>query len=540
MLDFNKTYNEIYSEFNWKIPEYYNIGFDVCDKWADNHPEKLALINALKNGSTEKYTFKDIKNLSNQTANLLTNRGVRKGDRVAILLSQTPETAYAHVAIYKLGGIAVPLFNLFGEEALSFRLQNCGAKAIVTDLEGAKKIILIEKQLPNLEHIFVIDGDHQQCINFHQERKKQSETFTLCKTLSEDPAVIIYTSGTTGQAKGALHAQRILLGHLPGVEMSHNGFNNADDCFWTPADWAWIGGLYDGLMPAWHHGIPVVAHRFDKFTAEAAFQLIENYKIKNIFFPPTAMKVIRSTEPLAPLSVNSIASGGEPLGSELIRWGQETFGVTINEFYGQTECNMVVSSCKKLFEPTLGAIGLPVPGHQVKIIDYNGIEVPHNSIGNIAVKSPDPIMFLEYWGSPESTKKKFLNDWLLTGDKGLMDEKGFIQFVGRDDDVITSSGYRIGPGEIEDCLLGHPYISNVGVIGVPDKVRTEAVKAFIVLKSDITPSEELTKEIQNFVKSHLAAHEYPRQIEYIDVLPLTTTGKIIRNKLRVLHKQNNS
>ncbi len=536
MLDFNNNYKKLYSDFEWEIPEYYNIGFDVCDKWAESYPEKTALIHVLKNGQADQYSFNDIKCLSNQAANMLTDKGIGKGDRVAILLSQTPETAYAHVAIYKLGAIAVPLFSLFGEEALSYRLNDSGAKIVITDREGAAKIASIRNELTKLEHVFIIDGDYENCINFQQERKKQKTTLTLCKTRSEDPALIIYTSGTTGQPKGALHAQRILLGHLPGVEMSHNGFNNDDDCFWTPADWAWIGGLYDGLMPSWHHGIPVVAHRFEKFNAESAFKLIKRYNVKNIFFPPTAMKIMRSAEPSRLLPVNSIASGGEPLGSELIRWGQDTFGVTINEFYGQTECNMVISSCKKLFEPESGAIGLAVPGHKIRITDDDGFEVARGDLGNIAVKAPDPVMFLEYWGNPEATGGKFLNGYLLTGDKGVMDENNYIQFIGRDDDVITSSGYRIGPGEIENCLLGHSDISNVGVIGVPDKIRTEAVKAFIVLKSGITPTEEMTENIQLFVKNQLSAHEYPRHIEYVDVLPMTTTGKIIRNKLRELHE----
>lgn len=520
--------------FRWERPQHYNIGVDVCDKWR-HEPERLALIHKPAIGECVEYTFDDISRLSNQAANLLLSAGVRRADRVAVLLPQMPETAVAHVAIYKIGAIAVPLFSLFGVEALEYRLADSGARAVITDLSGAAKLREIRHRLPQLSVIYTIDGVVAESMDFHSGLLRQSAVLEPVATLAEDPAIIIYTSGTTGSPKGALHAHRVLLGHLPGVEISHDFAPQAGDRFWTPADWAWIGGLFDVLMPAWHHGLPVVSHRFVKFDPEAAFQLIADLGVRNAFLPPTALKMMRAVEsPKARwhLDMRSIASGGETLGRELLSWGQETFGLTINEFYGQTECNMVISSCASAGEAKPGRIGKAVPGHRVAIVDAEGQMVAAGIAGNIAVQRPDPVMFLRYWNNDAATAAKFMGDWLLTGDIGESDAEGYIRFVGRDDDVITSGGYRIGPGEVEDCLLGHRAVRLAAVIGVPDPLRTEIVKAFVVLRDDIEGSDALVKELQTHVKSRLSGHEYPRQIEFVESLPMTATGKIIRRLLR--------
>ncbi|HEX6118250.1 MAG TPA: acyl-CoA synthetase, partial [Dongiaceae bacterium] len=455
--------------------------------------------------------------------------------RVAILLPQAPETAAGHIAIYKLGAIAVPLFVLFGPEALQYRLENSGAKAVITNADGAAKLAEIRGSLPDLRHVLCIDGAPAGCLDLAAELESQASEFEPVDTAADDPAIIIYTSGTTGQPKGALHAHRVLLGHLPGVEMSHDLLPQVGDRIWTPADWAWIGGLLDVLMPALHHGVPVVARRFEKFTGEAAFQLIQDFGIRNAFLPPTALKIMRAVpEPQKRwrLAMRSIASGGETLGAELIEWGRRVFGLTINEFYGQTECNMVVSSCAQVMPAHPGIMGRAVPGHRLAIVDETGRAVPCGTLGNIAVARGDPVMLLEYWRNPEATRSKFAVDWLVTGDTGTMDADGWIRFVGRDDDVITSAGYRIGPGEIEDCLLGHPAVRLAGVVGKPDLERTEIVKAYVVLKEGYVPGDELARAIQSHVKTRLAAHEYPREIAFVDALPMTTTGKIIRRALR--------
>jgi acetyl-CoA synthetase len=522
--------------FAWDIPEHYNIGVDVCDKWA-TEPTRVALIHKPPLGNNVEYTFSEICRLSNQAVNLMLSAGLMRHDRVAVLLPQMPQTAIAHVAIYKMGAIAVPLFSLFGTEALEYRLRDSGARAVITDLTGAAKLRAIRDRLPGLAIVYTIDGADADTVDFHTGISRQSPEFEPVTTLAEDPALIIYTSGTTGPPKGALHAHRVLLGHLPGVELSHDCAPQPGDRFWTPADWAWIGGLFDVLMPAWHHGLPVVSHRFSKFDAEAAFQLIDDLGVRNAFIPPTALKMMRSVanpKDRWRLDMRSIASGGETLGRELLDWGRETFGLTINEFYGQTECNVVVSSCAQIGCTRPGRIGKAVPGHRVSIVDPDGCIAPAGVTGNIAIERPDPVMFLGYWNNPTDTARKFIGDWLVTGDVGEMDTDGYIRFVGRDDDLITSGGYRIGPGEIEDCLIGHPSVRLAAVIGVPDPLRTEIVKAFVVLNDEADASEALATELQSYVKARLSAHEYPRIVKFVLSLPMTATGKIIRRELRIL------
>ncbi|MEA2109667.1 MAG: AMP-binding protein [Pseudomonadota bacterium] len=538
MLNPGKNYKEVYDSFHWEVPEFYNIGVDICDKWARD-PDRLALIYENETGKVENYTFKIIKEYSDKLANTFTALGLEIDDRVAILLPQRPETAISHIAAYKIGAIAIPIFTLFGTDALSYRLQNSGAKLIITDKANLEKIDAIWPELPHLEYVMVTDLDNStdNILSFWQMIEKAASHYRPVQTKADDPALIIYTSGTTGPPKGALHAHRTLLGHLPGVEFPHNFFPRPGDLFWTPADWAWIGGLIDVLFPSWHHGIPVLAHRARKFDPEQAFQLMAKHQVRNVFMPPTALKMMRQVkEPQDryDFHLRSIGSGGETLGEELLNWGRKTFGLTINEFYGQTECNLIVGCSTEIMEVKPGSMGRAIPGHQVEIIDGEGEPVSPGVIGQIAVKSPDPVMFLQYWQNSPATRDKFLGDWLLTGDLAKKDEDGYFWFNGRADDVITSSGYRIGPAEIEDCLMKHPAVSMVAVVGSPDKERTEIVKAFIIPKTDVSLGPEIEKDIKNFVKVRLAAHEYPRKIEFVTELPMTTTGKIKRRELKQL------
>ena len=541
MLTPTSSYDALVEGFEWRIPEHYNIGVDACDKWADG-TGRLALVYETRDGAVARYTFDELKALSNQLAHSFERHGVARGERVGIFLPQSPETALAHLATYKLGAVAVPLFALFGVEALQYRLSNSGAVALVTDAAGLKKIEQIRADLPELKTIYCIEGDAQALeaagvLPFWSSLEQEERVLEPADTRADDPAVIIYTSGTTGKPKGALHAHRVLLGHLPGVEMPQGFFPENARLMWTPADWAWIGGLLDVLLPSWHHGVPVLARRFEKFDAEAAFDLIARHGVTHAFLPPTALKMLRTVErprERYALSLVAVASGGESLGEELIEWGRAALGVTLNEFYGQTECNVVVSSCSALFEPRIGSIGKAVPGHRVQIVDDAGRVLPTGAEGNIGILAPDPVMFLGYWRNPEATREKFAGDYLVTGDVGVMDADGFIRFVGRNDDVITSAGYRIGPGPIEDCLLGHPAVRMAAVVGVPDATRTEIVKAFIVLNEGFAPGDALVREIQEHVRTRLAAHEYPRAIAFVDSLPMTATGKIVRRELRTL------
>ncbi len=540
MLKSGKSYDDVYQSFEWKIPEYYNMGVDVCDKHAHQR-YRLALIYENESGQLEKYTFWQLKRLSNQFANTLKSFGIGAGDRLGVLLPQCPETGIAHIAAYKIGGIAIPLFTLFGPDALEYRLANSEAKGVVTDEANLDKVLEIKDRLPQLKQIFVTRGKKQeQVTEFWGALEMASNEFTPVKTRSEDPALLAYTSGTTGPPKGALHPHRMLLGHMPGVEFPHNFFPKEDDLFWTPADWAWLGGLTDVLLPSWHHGIPVVAYRAKKFDPEFAFYLMAKHGIRNSFIPPTALKLMRQVQDPGSrhkYQLRSVGSGGETLGKELLEWGKTTLGVTINEFYGQTEVNLVVGNCAEIMEIRPGSMGKAIPGHVVEIVDDNGNVLPTGETGNVGIKHPDPVMFLEYWKKPDATREKYVGDWYLSGDMAQKDEDGYFWFVGREDDLITSAGYRIGPGEIEDCLIKHPSVALSAVIGSPDDVRGTIVKAFIVLKPEADVHEKLKDDIQEFIRKRLAAHEYPREIEFVDELPMTATGKIIRKKLREIEQE---
>ncbi|MBS4030225.1 MAG: acyl-CoA synthetase [Clostridiales bacterium] len=539
-------YEQIYSEFTWQIPANYNIGIDICDRHASADEQKLALIYEDKDGGIQNYTFCDVKLLSNKLANLLQSLGMARGDRFGIVLSQQPETVIAHVAGFKLGLINIPLFTLFGPEALEYRLGNSKTKVVIVDEENLEKILAIKPNLEALQTIICVgspDTIGDNVLLFERELEKFSEKFEPVHTNADDPALIIYTSGTTGPPKGALHAHRVLLGHLPGVEVSHNFFPHEGDLFWTPADWAWIGGLIDVLFPSLHHGVPVVAYRAKKFDPEKILEFIARHKIKNIFMPPTALKILRSAKDIRSrhnLHIRSIASGGEPLGEEVLNWAKRELGITINEFYGQTEANMLISNCEAIMEIKPGSMGRPAPGHTLTVVDEHGNPLPAGETGEIAVKKGDPVMFLMYWQNEEATLKKFAGDWLLTGDTGHYDEDGYFWFEGRTDDVITSAGYRIGPSEIEDCLLKHPSVSLSAVVGSPDEIRGDIVKAFIILRDGYADTPETAAEIQGFVKSRLAAHEYPREIEFVKELPMTVTGKVKRGDLRKMELKRKS
>jgi acetyl-CoA synthetase len=530
MLPKARTYEETIEAFKWEIPKRYNIAVDVCDKWADGS-DRLALIQEDVQGGITRYTFDELKRLSNQFANVLARRGVQRGERVAIFVRQSVEAAIAHLAAYKSGCIAVPLFALFGTDAVEYRLAHSGATVLVTDAEGLRKIEDIRYALPALRHVFCVDKEPE---SFWASLEGVSSIYSPVDTACDDPAVIIYTSGTTGKPKGALHAHRVLLGHLPGVEMSQQCFPADATLMWTPADWAWIGGLLDVLLPSWHHGVAVLARRFEKFDALAAFDLLARHQVSHTFLPPTALRMMRAiSDPYeGTLSLKSVASGGEPLGTDLLDWGRSVLGVTINEFYGQTECNMVVSSCERLFAPSAGAIGRAVPGHDVCIMGEDGALLPPGATGRIAVRAPDPVMFLGYWQDEAATAEKFDSDYLVTGDMGVSDANGFIRFLSRDDDVITSAGYRIGPAPIEQCLMRHPAVSRAAVVGAPDLRRTEKVCAFIVLSEGYLPNALLVTELQEHVRTRLAAHEYPREVHFVTDFPLTATGKVVRKALR--------
>ena len=486
---------------HWDVPERLNMAAQCLAQPND----RTAIIDLTGEGRRD-VTYGDLAAMAEGIARALLTR-IQPGDRVGVLLSQSPWCAAAHLAIWQIGGISVPLFKLFQHDALASRIGDAGCALVLTDAEG-------RGMLGDLAEGWIaadcgIDG---QPVGF-------------ADTGAEDAAVLIYTSGTTGTPKGALHGHRVLTGHLPGVAMSHDGLGAAGDCLWTPADWAWIGGLFDVLMPGLALGVPVVAARMAKFSVEGCRRIIEAGEVRNVFFPPTALRMLKAEAAEVP-GLRSVASGGEPLGAEMLAWGQRAFGLAINEFYGQTECNMVASSCGAAFAARPGCIGKAVPGHEVAVVNAAGM--PTQAEGDVAVRRGSASMMLRYWNRPEATAEKFRGDWLITGDRGIW-EGDYLRFVGREDDVITSAGYRIGPAEIEDCLLTHPAVATCGVVGKPDALRTEIVKAYVVLKPGAVADAGM---LQDWVRQRLASYSYPREVSFVETLPMTVTGKVIRKELK--------
>ena len=531
------SYAEVCARFAWDIPQRFNIGAEVCDRHADGSG-RLALIHEEPDGTCRRFSFDELRALTNRFANALAAHGVRRGDRVGILLPQRPETAIAHIATYKLGAVALPLFTQFGPDALEHRLQHSGAMALVTDTENAAKVAALADALPDLARIFLVDatGPH---LDFWAEMECASDRFTPADTGSDEPALVIYTSGTTGKPKGALHGHRVLLGHVPGVQFPQDLFPQPGDLFWTPADWAWGGGLLDVLLPSLYFGVPVLAHRGRKFDPEHAFALLARHGVRNSFLPPTALKLMRQVarpRERHGYAMRSIGSGGEALGEDIIDWARGTFGLAVNEFYGQTEANLIVGNCNAVYPSRPRSMGRAIPGHRVAVVGPDGAELPRGTSGIIATRRPDPVHMLGYWRDPAATAAKHAGDWLLTGDIGVQDEDGYFWFHGRDDDLISSGAYRIGPTDIEDCIIRHPAVLLVAVVGSPDPVRGEVVKAFVLPRPDAEPGEALAQEIQALVRERLAAYQYPREIEFVNELPLTATGKIRRNVLREIDR----
>jgi len=535
LLQPGQSYADMCATVRPQVPARFNIGVDALDRWADG-PERTALIYQDPDGSVERFSFARIRALANRLANVLQALGVGQGDRVGILLGQRPETAVAHMAAFRMGAISLPLFTLFGPDALEYRLANSGARCLITDRANLPKLAEIRDRLPELRQVLLVDGDGADGADgLWPLLERARDSFAAVDTAADDPAILIYTSGTTGPPKGTLHAHRGMPGHYPAIEFTHDFFPHAHDLFWTPADWAWAGGLFDALFPAWHYGVPVLAHRAAKFDPEQAFALMAEHRIRNAFLPPTALKMMRQVpqpHERHDFAMRSIASGGESLGGELNEWGRQTFGLAINEFWGQTECNLLTGNCGALGLHKPGSLGVTTPGHGMAVLDEDRQPLPAGRTGQLAGRYPHAIAMLRYWNNPAATAEKFADGWVLTGDFGRQDEDGFFWFEGRADDLISSGAYRIGPSEIEDCLLKHPTVAMAAVIGAPDPVRGDIVKAFVVLRPGEAADDGLKARLQDHVRQRLSAHQYPRALEFVDELPLTATGKVRRRDLR--------
>ena len=534
-------YREICAAHRWSVPPDFNIARAVCARHA-SVADRLALLWEDEDGATARYSFAELQRQANRLSNVLRARGVARSDKVAIILPQRPETAIAHVACYQLGAITVPLSFLFGPDALEYRLANSEAKAILCDPASLPNLAPIVRALPGVSLVIGVAGAREAWIeDWAGLLGSASDAFTPVATAAADPAVLIYTSGTTGPPKGALMPQQCLLGNLPGFIYSHDVFPQEDDLFWSPADWAWTGGLMDALLPTLYFGRPILGFR-GRFDPERALALMAKYRVRNTFLFPTALKMMMKAVPQPrsryAVDLRSVMSAGEAVGTTVFAWAQEALGVTINEMFGQTEMNYIVGNSHTLWPAKPGSMGRPYPGHRIVVIDDAGDEVPAGKLGEVAVHrigsdgTPDPVFFLEYFKNPDATARKFTGDWCRTGDLATRDEDGYLWYQGRSDDMFKAAGYRIGPTEIENCLVKHPAVANAAVVPSPDETRGNVVKAFIVLAPGHEPAAALEEDIQRHVRAFLAPYEYPKEIEFIAALPMTTTGKVQRRVLR--------
>ncbi|MFB6172707.1 MAG: acyl-CoA synthetase [Haloarculaceae archaeon] len=534
-LDYD-SYETAVEEFTWDVPDGYNAAHDLLRKHDD--PDRVALHQLSVDGDRETYTFADLDRLSNRLAHALADLGVGRGDRVAVVVPQKPANPLTHLACWKLGAVSLPLSVLFGEDALRYRLQDSGARVAVGDAAVTGALDDVREDCPELEHVVAVDGppvggDPQ----FEDLLADRSDEFAVAETDADTPAIVMYTSGSTGPPKGVLHTHDVWVGHCPAFLMYFER-SVADATFWTPADWAWIGALGDLVFPAWHYGRPVVGHPMGQFDAETAYEICETFGVTDAFLPPTAIRMMMSVDDPTgryDLDLAAVCSGGEPLTPEILDWADEELGgVAVNELYGQTEANLLVANCRSWFDARPGSMGKPVPGHDVAVVDEATGEVePPDEIGQIAVRrDDDPVIFEEYWNQPEKTAAASVGEWHLTGDLAARDRDGYLWFKSRDDDLIITAGYRVGPGEVESALLEHASVEQVGVIGVPDETRNEIVKAFVQPVAGVAGDGALREELQQLVRDDLAKYEYPREIEFVDELPQTTTGKIQRKELR--------
>jgi acetyl-CoA synthetase len=534
-------YRDICAQHRWQVPKDFNIGQAVCARHAGD-ASRVALYWEDEAGPSSRWTYAQLQEQANRLSNALIAHGVRRGDKVAIILPQRPETAVAHIACYQMGVIAVPLSFLFGPDALEYRLQNSESRAALVDEASLPNLIPIREKLTHLGCVIGVGGAREAwTLDWDSQLGAAAASFTPVTTRATDPALLVYTSGTTGPPKGALMPQQCLLGNLPGFVHSHDLFPKDGDLFWSPADWAWTGGLMDALLPSLYFGVPILGFR-GRFDPERALSLMAKYRVRNSFLFPTALKMMMKVVPEPrlrfDLTLRSIMSAGEAVGTTVFAWAQEALGVTINEMFGQTEMNYIVGNSHTQWPAKPGSMGRPYPGHRIAVIDEEGKEAAPGEMGEVAVNriapdaSPDPVFFLEYFKNPEATAKKFSGDWCRTGDLAQQDKDGYLWYQGRSDDMFKAAGYRIGPAEIENCLVKHPAVANAAVVPSPDETRGNVVKAFIVLAAGQAASTALEDDLQRHVRKFLAPYEYPKEIEFIDALPMTTTGKVQRRVLR--------
>jgi acetyl-CoA synthetase len=558
-------YQTIHQGFGWKVPKRFNMAQACCGQWAAN--PATARRTAIREhvtgqGLGRSWTYGQLQKAANQLSGVLKAQGVRRGDRVAIVMPQRFETAVAYMAVLQMGAVAMPLSMLFGPEALAFRINDSQTRVAVCDESTVQALQQARHDCSGLQSLIGVgQAGALADLDYTQAMASQPASFQPVSTLAEDPAVLIYTSGTTGNPKGALIPHRALIGNLTGFVCSQNwfGFDPADArrsskaVFWSPADWAWTGGLMDALLPSLYFGRPIVAFN-GRFSPEEAFEIMQSHGVTHTFLFPTALKAMMKAVPDVKaryrLKLQAMMSAGEAVGDAVFGYCQAQMGVTVNEMFGQTEINYVVGNCTLLWPAKPGSMGKGYPGHQVAVIDEAGQLCPPGTPGEVAVNrfdvhgQPDPVFFLGYWNNDKATQAKYTGDWCRTGDMAVADEDGYLWYQGRTDDMFKAAGYRIGPGEIENCLVKHLAVANAAVVPKPDADRGALVKAYVVLSPDWQsrrPSGSgqasfdaaVRRELQAHVRGLLAPYEYPKEIEFIDQLPMTTTGKVQRRVLRL-------
>ncbi|MBC7603014.1 MAG: AMP-binding protein [Ramlibacter sp.] len=548
----------MHAAFGWNVPTHFNIADVCCSRWAAQ-PDAIARTAIRAHGTqagTEFLSYLELQVRANALSNLLASLGVKRGDRVAVVMPQRFETAIAYIAIFQMGAVAMPLSILFGPEALEYRLQDSGSVVAICDEQSVANLQEVRDQCPSLRTLVGVGAAATNAdVSYEAELQRQSRKFDRVETKADEGAILIYTSGTTGPPKGAYLAHRAIIGNLPGFVCSQNWFGfahspNSDAVFWSPADWAWTGGLMDALLPSLYFGRPIVAYN-GRFSPELAFTLMQEHGVTHTFLFPTALKAMMKAYPNPRdqfrLQLHAMMSAGEAVGDAVFAYCKDQLGIIVNEMFGQTEINYIVGNCAMNGDTSRGigwparpgSMGRPYPGHRVAVIDDEGNECAVGVPGDVALNrfdvrgDPDPIFFLGYWKNDDATQNKFTGDWCRTGDLAARDEDGYLWYQGRADDVFKAAGYRIGPSEIENCLVKHPAVVNAAVVPKPDKERGAVVKAFVVLAPGFAGDDKLVAELQIHVKGKLAPYEYPKEIEFIDALPMTTTGKVQRKVLRL-------
>jgi acetyl-CoA synthetase len=532
-----RSYEVLAQEFRWTVPEGFNIAEAVCERHARASPDATAVIEDDPERGHRRVSFGELEALATATARGMATHGIRSGDRVASTLEQGVDALAIHLACFKLGAVSVPIASLYGTEGLSYRLRDCGARMLVTDAVGAGKLTAMTEGVrpANLEFVALADDTAPERGAFPLAELTSGGGDSIENTASraDDPAMLFYTSGTSGPAKGALHAHRVLIGHLPGFQMVFDLAPHLGDVFWTPSAWSWVASLVEVVLPALYFGHAIVASR-ERFSIAAAYRILSEHGVTCPFLAPAVLRRMRAEppDPAEKFALRVVMTGGEVTPPEVLQWTRDVLGATVNDIYGQTEVNHIATGCSALFPTPPGAIGRLVAGRRARIVDADGVEVPAGVTGEIAVWRDDPIVMLRYWNQPESTTEKLGDGWIRTGDAGTVDEHGFLFFEGRLDDMIMSSGYRLGPEEVEGALLAHDAVMEAGVVGLPDAERGEIVAACVRLRPGFEPSDDLSAELQSFVKTRLAAHARPRRLKFVESLPATSSGKTIRAEIR--------